>query len=162
MNVLIDDDPAKCNEIVGTWPLKRLQARVYKADAKEINGLVELIERLCLAKGEARPDLSEEDRDLIRAYSLQAMSSGAEGADKTIVDPPDELPPSAPGLGGFRQRPDDRRHPFADHHELSRRDDPELRRGDHRAGRIRGDRALPDHQGVPGKSRAVSKGIVRR
>ncbi len=86
MNVLIDDDPAKCNEVVGTWPLKRLQARVYKADAEEDRDLVELIERLCLAKGEAMPDMSEEDHDLMRVYSLQAMSLAAAGDDETIVD----------------------------------------------------------------------------
>ena len=86
INVLVDDDPAKCNEVVGTWPLKRLQARVNKADTEKDRDLVELIERLCLAKGEAMPDMSEEDRDLMRVYSLQAMSWAAAGDDETIVD----------------------------------------------------------------------------
>lgn len=93
INLLIDDDPAKCNEVLGSWPLKRIQARVYKADAAEDRRLAAIIERLCLAEGEAMPDLSEEDRDAIRSYSLQAMAwsvtgervGGAEaGADRVL------------------------------------------------------------------------------
>ncbi len=87
INVLIDDDPDKCNAIVGSWSLKRIQARVYKAETSKDRQLIEMLERTCLAHGEAMPELSEADRALIGDYSLEAMhwkagSSGGGAAAK--------------------------------------------------------------------------------
>jgi hypothetical protein len=74
INVLIDDDPARCSEILGTWPLKQTRGRVYKAVAEDDRRLVSMLERLCLADGEEMPQLSADDRDLIRRYSEEAMT----------------------------------------------------------------------------------------
>lgn len=85
INLLIDDDPARCSEILGTWPLKQTRGRVYKACADDDQRLLSMVERLCLADGEEMPQLSADDRDLIRRYSEMAMTmawgSGAQAAE---------------------------------------------------------------------------------
>jgi anaerobic selenocysteine-containing dehydrogenase len=75
INVILDDDPARCSEILGTWPLKQTRGRVYKADSADDRRLVDVLERLCLAKGEAMPELSARDWATIRQYSEQAMAA---------------------------------------------------------------------------------------
>lgn len=77
INLILDNDPEKCNEIVGTWPLKRTQGRVYRADTREDRELVEVLERLCLARAEQMPDLSEADRTVIAKFSVAAMTASA-------------------------------------------------------------------------------------
>jgi hypothetical protein len=76
INLLIDDDPARCSEILGTWPLKQTRGRVYKAAAEDDQRLVSMVQRLCLADGEEMPQLSADDRDLIGRYSEEAMATG--------------------------------------------------------------------------------------
>jgi anaerobic selenocysteine-containing dehydrogenase len=75
INVLLDDDPERCSQILGTWPLKQTRGRVYKAEKAEDLKLIELLERLCLAKGRPMPELSEVDRAIIRRYSERSMAA---------------------------------------------------------------------------------------
>ncbi len=74
INVILDDDPKRCSEILGTWPLKQTRGRVYKADGAEDRRLIDVLERLCLAEGEAMPTLSLEDWDIVRRHSEQAIA----------------------------------------------------------------------------------------
>jgi anaerobic selenocysteine-containing dehydrogenase len=91
INVILDDDPKRCSEILGTWPLKQTRGRVYKARGEDA-GLVALLERLCLAGGQAMPAIEAEDWELLRRYSERAM------AWPRVSESPDE--PFAGGRSG--------------------------------------------------------------
>jgi thiosulfate reductase / polysulfide reductase chain A len=75
INLILDDDPARCSEILGTWTLKQTRGRVYKADTDDDQRLVAALERMCPAEGTALPELRPQDRDIIRRYSERGMSS---------------------------------------------------------------------------------------
>lgn len=74
INLILDDDPARCSEILGTWPLKQTHGRVYKADTDDDRKLTDALERLCLSNGNAMPQVAPEDAAIIRRYSEQAMN----------------------------------------------------------------------------------------
>ncbi|KAA3630377.1 MAG: hypothetical protein DWQ09_00655 [Proteobacteria bacterium] len=75
INLILDDDPKRCSEILGTWPQKQTRGRVYKVETDEDKKLVAIIERLCLAHGNTTPPLRPDEIDIIQHYSEEAMSS---------------------------------------------------------------------------------------
>lgn len=75
VNVILDDDPARCSEILGTWPLKQTRGRVYKADGEDDRRLTEVLERVCLASAEGMPVLDAEDWSIVRRYSEEALAA---------------------------------------------------------------------------------------
>ncbi len=75
INLILDDDPSRCSEILGTWPLKQTRGRVYKADGEDDRRLVDVLQRLCLAGAEgATRVLAAEDWSVVRRYSEQAIA----------------------------------------------------------------------------------------
>lgn len=87
INVLIDDDPAKCSEILGTWPLKQTRGCVYGANSESDRRLVRVIERLSLAPSGAMPRLSHEDSEVLRLYSEQTKLENRDLSNSTLISP---------------------------------------------------------------------------